>query len=91
MDLMTALAKMPIMPAKRLQGVAPVMSGKGRLQVGADADITIFNARTIIDQADFKGLKYSKGVEHVLVNGVFVVRNGKNVKDIYPGLSLIHI
>tara|TARA_B100001123_G_C15253233_1_gene1003611 strand:- start:252 stop:1721 length:1470 start_codon:yes stop_codon:yes gene_type:complete len=89
MDLMTALAKMTIMPAKRLQGVAPVMSGKGRLQVGADADITIFNARTIIDQADFKGLKYSKGVEHVLVNGVFVVRNGKNVKDIYPGSAIL--
>jgi len=89
MDLMTALGKMTIMPAKRLQDVAPVMNGKGRLQVGADADITIFNARTIIDQADFKGLKYSKGVEHVLVNGVFVVSNGKNVKDLYPGRPIL--
>ena len=89
MDLMTALSKMTVMPAKRLQGVAPMMSTKGRLQVGADADITIFNARTIIDQADFKGLKYSKGVEYVLVNGVFVVKNGKNVKDIYPGRPIL--
>ena len=89
MDLMTALGKMTIMPAKRLQDVAPVMNGKGRLQVGADADITIFNARTIIDQADFKGLKYSKGVEYVLINGVFVVKNGKNVKDMYPGRSIL--
>ena len=89
MDLMTALRKMTIMPAKRLQGVAPIMNRKGRLQVGADADITIFNARTIIDKADFKGLKYSKGVEHVLVNGVFVVSNGKNVKNIYPGRPIL--
>jgi len=89
MDLMTALGKMTIMPAKRLQDVAPSMNRKGRLQVGADADITIFNARTIIDQADFKGLKYSKGVEHVLINGVFVVSNGKNVKNIYPGRPIL--
>jgi hypothetical protein len=34
-------------------------------------------------------LKYSKGVEHVLVNGVFVVKNGKNVKDIYPGRPIL--
>ena len=89
MDLMTALKKMTIMPAQRLEQIAPAMRNKGRLQVGADADITIFNPRTIIDKADFKGLKYSKGVEYVLVNGVFVVKNGKNVKDIFPGRPIL--
>ena len=89
MDLMTALKKMTIMPAKRLEGTAPAMRNKGRIQVGADADITIFNPRTIIDRADFKGLKYSQGVEYVFVNGVLVVDKGENVPNVYPGMPIL--
>lgn len=89
MDLMTALKKMTIMPAKRLEGTAPMMRNKGRIQIGADADITIFNARTVIDKADFKGLKYSEGIEFVLVNGIFVVKDGKNVKNTFPGRPIL--
>ena len=88
-DLMSALKKMTIMPAKRLQGVAPVMHHKGRLQVGADADITIFNPDTIIDKADFKGLQFSEGIEFVLVNGVLVVDEGESVKDVFPGRAVV--
>lgn len=88
-DLMTALAKMTIMPARRLQGVAPVMNHKGRLQVGADADITIFNAETIIDKADFKGLQFSEGIEYVLVNGVLVVDGGESMTDVFPGRAIL--
>ncbi len=84
-DLMTALKKMTIMPTQRLEAIAPMMKQKGRLQKGMDADITIFNANTIIDKADFKGLKFSEGVEHVLVNGVFVVKNGENIEGAFPG------
>ncbi len=88
-DLMTALKKMTIMPAKRLEGVAPMMRQKGRIQVGTDADITIFNPNTIIDKADFKGLQFSEGVEYVLINGVFVVKEGENVKGAFPGKAII--
>lgn len=88
-DLMTALKKMTIMPAKRLESVAPMMRQKGRLQVGTDADITIFNPNTIIDKADFKGLQFSEGVEYVLINGVFVVKDGKHVKDVFPGEAIL--
>jgi len=88
-SLMDALKKMTIMPAKRLEAVAPMMRQKGRLQVGTDADITIFNPTTIIDKADFKGLQFSEGVKHVLINGVFVVREGENVKDAFPGEAII--
>jgi len=88
-SLMDALKKMTIMPAKRLEAVAPMMRQKGRLQVGTDADITIFNPTTIIDKADFKGLQFSEGVEYVLINGVFVVREGENVKDAFPGEAII--
>lgn len=89
LDLMTALKKMTIMPANRLENVAPIMRNKGRLQVGADADITIFNPKEIIDRADFKGLQYSKGVEFVLVNGIIVVNKGVNVPNVYPGKPIL--
>lgn len=87
--LMDALRKMTIMPAQRLQTVSPMMLQKGRLQVGADADITIFDPTTIIDKADFDGLHYSEGVKHAFVNGVHVVKNQEIVPDTYPGQAVI--
>lgn len=88
-SLMEALKKMTIMPARRLECIAPMMSRKGRLQVGADADITVFNPRTIIDKATFKGLEYSEGVEFVLINGVLVVKDGEIVEGAYPGKAIV--
>jgi dihydroorotase len=85
-DLNTAIEKMTLLPAKRLESIAPVMRFKGRIQVGADADITIFNPETIIDKATFeKGLAFSAGVEYVMVNGTFVLKNGKTVDNLFPG------
>ncbi len=88
-DLVTALAKMTIMPAKRLQIVSPQMAIKGRLQVGADADITIFDPKTINDRATFdKPMQASVGIKHVLVNGQPVVVDGKLVSGIFPGEAI---
>jgi len=85
-DLNTALEKMTLLPAKRLENIAPMMRFKGRIQVGADADITIFNPNTIIDKATFeKGLEFSAGIEYVMVNGTFVLTNGKTVTGVMPG------
>lgn len=85
-DLMTALEKMTLLPAKRLENIAPSMRFKGRIQVGADADITIFNPNTVIDKATFeKGLEFSAGIEYVMVNGIFVLKNGKTVTGVLPG------
>src|SRR6202044_353015 len=41
LDLMTALRKMTLLPAQRLEKRAPAFRDKGRIRVGADADITI--------------------------------------------------
>ncbi len=88
-DLNTAIEKMTLLPAKRLEGVAPMMRFKGRIQIGADADITIFNPNTIIDKATFeKGLEFSAGVEYVMVNGSFVLKNGKTVSNNFPGQAV---
>jgi formylmethanofuran dehydrogenase subunit A len=86
---MTALKKITLLPARRLENIAPMMRFKGRMQVGADADITIFNPETIIDKATFeKGLEFSEGVEYVIVNGVLVLKNGKTVANIFPGQAV---
>ncbi len=86
LDLSTAIEKMTLLPAKRLEAISPMMRFKGRIQVGADADITIFNPNTVIDKATFeKGLAFSEGIEYVIVNGVFVLKNGKTVNNVFPG------
>ena len=86
LSLSDAIEKMTLLPAKRIEGIAPMMRFKGRIQVGADADITIFNPNTIIDKASFeKGLEFSEGIEFVLVNGRIVLKNGKTVNNIFPG------
>jgi formylmethanofuran dehydrogenase subunit A len=66
------------------------MKRKGRIQIGSDADITIFDADHIIDTADFEhDLSYSEGVEYVLVNGQFVVRDGALVEGARPGQAIL--
>jgi hypothetical protein len=78
LDLNTAIEKMTLLPAKRLENIAPMMRFKGRIQVGADADITVFDPNKIIDKATFEGgLEFSEGIEYVLVNGTLVLKNGR--------------
>ncbi len=89
LDLPTALAKMTILPAKRLESIAPQMARKGRVQAGADADLVVFDPETIIDTATFEGdLSPSEGVEHTLVLGTFVVRDGQLVESAFPGQAI---
>jgi dihydroorotase len=86
LDLMSALRKMTLMPAQRLEKRAPLFHGKGRIQVGADADITVFDPETVKDKATFEEpLQFSQGIPFVLVNGVALVRNGQSVDDVFPG------
>lgn len=90
LPLMDGLKKITLMPAERLAEIAPQMKRKGRMQIGSDADVTIFDAEHIIDTADFDGeLTYSEGVEFVLVNGQFVVRDGALVEGSRPGRPVL--
>ena len=78
------------MPARRLEAIAPAMRNKGRIRVGADADITVFDPRTIVDAATFEeGLRFSEGIHHVLVHGTFVVKEGKTVPGAQPGRAVL--
>src|SRR5258706_1499284 len=86
LSLMTALRKMTLMPAQRLEKRAPVFKDKGRIRVGADADITIFDPARVIDKATFdEPLQYSDGIPYVLVNGALVVKDSQLVAGVHPG------
>jgi dihydroorotase len=86
LDLMTALRKMTLMPAQRLERRASMFKDKGRIRVGADADITVFDPNRIIDKATFEEpLQYSEGIQFVFVNGVPVVKDGQLVDGVFPG------
>ena len=89
LTLTEALRKMTIEPARRLQGYVPAMARKGRLKKGADADITIFDATTVIDRSTYTDPTISShGIEFVLVNGVLVVDDGELVPDSRSGRAI---
>ncbi len=86
LTLNDAVARMTILPARRLEAHVPSMARKGRVQVGADADLTIFDPTTVIDRATFtEPTLTSVGISHVLVNGTFVVKDGRLVSGALPG------
>ena len=81
---------MTLLPAARLEGIVPAMARKGRVQVGSDADLTIFDPERVIDRATYEDPdRYSDGIEHVLVAGTFVVRDGALVDGATPGQPLL--
>lgn len=84
LTLMEALRKMTVMPADRL-GIRT----KGRIAVGADADIAVFDPARVMDRATFENpAQYSEGIEFVLVNGTLVVKGGELVDGVAPGLAV---
>ena len=89
LSLMDALRKMTLLPARRLEAIVPEMARKGRVQVGSDADLTIFDPERIVDRATYDAPdQYSAGIEHVLVAGTFVVRDAALVEGVQPGRPL---
>lgn len=88
-SLMDALAKMTILPARRVEGAAPVMVRKGRVQEGADADLALFDPETVTDMADYDSpATPSSGFRFVLVGGTPVVRDGDVVDGVFPGQAI---
>jgi dihydroorotase len=86
LSLMDALKKMTVLPADRLSKRVPAMKQKGRVQVGADADLVVFDPETIIDRATYQDpAQYSAGIDHVLVNGAVTVRSGTFVEGAAGG------
>jgi dihydroorotase len=86
--LMDALRRMTLLPAQRLEARVPAMKTKGRLSVGADADITVFVPATVIDRATYEDASIpSAGIPWVIVNGEVVVDRGE-VTAARPGRAI---
>jgi len=86
LSLVDALKKMTILPAKRLEAKAPALQKKGRLQRGADADITIFDPATVADRATVDDPSQpAAGVDYVFVLGTMVLTPNGPDKTKLPG------
>ena len=78
LPLIDAIGKMTLMPAQRLEGRVPAMANKGRVKVGADADLTIFDPATVIDRSTYEDATIAAaGFPFVIVGGQVVVDSGR--------------
>ncbi|MEE2957854.1 MAG: amidohydrolase family protein [Actinomycetota bacterium] len=90
LSLPDALAKMTILPARLLEPRCPDLARRGRLSVGAAADVTVFDPATIEDRSTIeKTWLPSVGVHHVVISGQVVREAGTNDRSVRPGIPLL--
>ncbi len=90
LTLMEAIRRASLAPAQRLEAVSSQMKNKGRLRVGADADIDVFDPAQVIDKATYQQPElYSYGFRDVLVGGIPIVRDGKLDESTLPGRGIL--
>jgi N-acyl-D-aspartate/D-glutamate deacylase len=83
-----AIRKMTIEPARRLEARVPAMASKGRIKVGADGDLTVFDPATVIDKSTYEDATIpSAGIPFVIVAGQVVVDGGQ-VTAARPGQAI---
>jgi N-acyl-D-glutamate deacylase len=86
---MDAIRKAALNPALIMGEGTPMMQKKGRIQVGADADILVFDPETVAEKATFKeSCQTSEGMKHVMVNGTFIIRDEQLDTEAFPGKAV---
>ena len=89
LSLVEAMRKTSYLAAVQMQQASPAFRRKGRLSVGADADIVVFDLETITERATYlEPAQTSVGIRHVLVNGVAVLTDGQVDESATPGRGL---
>jgi hypothetical protein len=90
LSLMDAIEKMTLMPATVLTASTPAAARKGRLQVGADADIIAFDPRQIADRATYSQPSLpSVGMRFVIVHGEVIIADGELQPNAFPGQAVV--
>lgn len=68
------------------------LTDRGTIRTGAHADLVVFDPNTVADRATYSNPhQFSIGIEHVLVNGVPIISDGKPIETLtapYPGRAL---
>ena len=88
-SLNEAIRRASLIPAQILEQAVPQMRDKGRIRVGADADIIVFDPNTITDRATYQNPRApSVGVRHVIVNGIPLIQDGELHRRAMPGRAV---
>jgi N-acyl-D-aspartate/D-glutamate deacylase len=88
--LMDAIRKMALMPAQRLEKSTVTARRKGRLQEGADADIVVFDPKSVADRATYAAPREpSVGMKYVIVGGAVLIDQGKLIANTFPGKPVL--
>ncbi len=91
LSLMEGLRRITLLPAQWLAQASKTFTSKGRIAVGADADLVLFDPDTIASGAAYGApYKPSIGVDTVIVGGRVVVGDGVRIEGRYPGQRLLH-
>ncbi len=87
--LIDGLRRMTLIPAQILEASVPQMKQKGRVQVGADADLVVIDLATVSERGTYiSPNRTAVGMQYVIVNGTPIIRKGALIRDALPGKAI---
>ncbi|MDB0009530.1 amidohydrolase family protein [Luminiphilus sp.] len=89
LTLSDAIARLSLLPARRMAPFAPAFARKGRIQVGADADLVIFDPKTVAARATYlEPFLTPNGIHSVVVAGRVSAQHGQLLDTVGAGTQI---